>query len=467
MQTDIVETASTELATLRTLTPAVVFRPDGVRTILDQIKAEVAATEIDISTPAGRKACASLAYKVARSKTALDGMGKQLTDQWRKLAEAVHAERRIIVAELDALAEDVRRPLTEWENVEKTRVAAHEAAIAEIEGWATVPDGWTSEQIAARIAELSQHPYRDREWQEFKARAQKAATAAFNALKVARADAAERETEAERQAKQRAEEEERQRQEAERLQAEREERIAAEAADRAKAEAERIAREEAAEVERRVEAERQAAAQREREAAEALATAEKDRIAAEERSATLEAARVARHKAAIADILENAAWGTAESSAEIELRLNYLTQIPVTKFDEFADEAAAVIQAEIERARGFLTSATQREAEQAEAARVSAEQLAERQREADRIAAQGREDRARQEATEAERRRQDAERQQQQAKADRRAANVAHRRSVNRDAVADLVQIGLTEEAGVTVVTAIAKGEVRRVAISY
>lgn len=127
---DVADAPGTALALLgeRALVATEVFKPGGVRVLLDQIKAEIAQVEIDISTPEGRKACASLAYKVARSKTALDAMGKTLTDQWRKQAETVHAERRLIEKELDALANEVRAPLTEWENIEKARVKAHEDA---------------------------------------------------------------------------------------------------------------------------------------------------------------------------------------------------------------------------------------------------------------------------------------------------------------------------------------------------
>lgn len=47
------------------------------------------------------------------------------------------------------------------------------------------------------------------------------------------------------------------------------------------------------------------------------------------------------------------------------------------------------------------------------------------------------------------------------------AANVAHRRTINREAAADLVASGLTEDAAKDTVTWIAEGNVRHISISY
>lgn len=46
-------------------------------------------------------------------------------------------------------------------------------------------------------------------------------------------------------------------------------------------------------------------------------------------------------------------------------------------------------------------------------------------------------------------------------------AALAHRRKINREAVADLVAAGLAEDQGIAVVTALAKGAVRHCSISY
>ena len=60
---------------------AIFTAPGGVDAVIARLErdARAAAAELDISTPRGRKEIASLAYKVARSKTALDTTGRSGT----------------------------------------------------------------------------------------------------------------------------------------------------------------------------------------------------------------------------------------------------------------------------------------------------------------------------------------------------------------------------------------------------
>lgn len=212
--------------------------------------------------------------------------------------------------------------------------------------------------------------------------------------------------------------------------------------------------------------------------------AEQDRIKAEEE------ARIAADKLA----------AQIESDHEIALLLN-------EKFDRDAAEA----KAEAERQRAAHEEEIRRQA--AEQARIEAEQAAQRERdaaakrEADLKAAKEKaeadaktaQERAEREAREAQERaerqaneaRERAEREKQAAieaeqrkareaeaarlaeekrianEAAARAADVAHRKAVNNKALADFVAIGLTEEQARTVITAIAKGEVTAIRITY
>lgn len=61
-----------------------------------KVRAEVDAFEPDLTTDKGRKAIASLAYKVSQSKTALDEAGKALTEE--KRAENRAHRSRIMAA---------------------------------------------------------------------------------------------------------------------------------------------------------------------------------------------------------------------------------------------------------------------------------------------------------------------------------------------------------------------------------
>jgi hypothetical protein len=268
------EAPSTELIVLDKLTPATIFAPGGVDDILAKIAKEVRSQHTDISTKAGREAVASLAYKVARSKSALDKMGKELGETHYKSWKAITAERARIEKDLDALKDEVRKPLTDWENAEKDRIAAHEASIAEIERTASflVSDPGTQE-IAGRVLYLEEIASKDRDWQEFGKRAATAMEVSLTALKAMFAAAEKREAEVAELARLRAEQ-------IAREQKERDDKIAAEAAERARIEAETKAKREAEEVAAKAEAERKRV---EQEKAEAIARAEKaeaERVAA-------------------------------------------------------------------------------------------------------------------------------------------------------------------------------------------
>lgn len=274
--------ASTELAVMKVLTPVAVFSEGGVDEVLGKIKAEVSSVVADISTEAGRKAIASTAYKIARSKTALDKMGKDLGENHYKAWKAITSERARIETELDALKEEFRKPLTDWEKAEKDRVAAHEAALLAIPESLDYGRTETAAEIKSRLDHLTNYPARD--WQEFAARATEVIGAEIKRTQALLASAEQREAE-------RAELERLRQEQIEREQRERDERIAREAAERAKTEAERLAREEAARVaaaaeqeRQRVEREKTRAEEAARAAEERAAQAERDRFASEERA---------------------------------------------------------------------------------------------------------------------------------------------------------------------------------------
>lgn len=345
-------TESRDLIVIRQMTPAIFADSASIDNVLEKLEREVRSVPCDISTADGRAAVASLAYKVARSKTALDDMGKELVAEWKAKASLVDAERRKIRERCDALKEEVRKPLTEWEETDKRRIEAHEKAILDLQ--ALLDFGGqeaTATQLKERIDILAARP--PRQWEEFIQRASDAALFVGRRLEDLHEAAVNREAERAELARLR-------REQAEREQRERDEHIAIAAAEWARLEAEGRAKREAEEV-----AVRAAAEQRrvEREKVEALTRAEK---------------------------------------AE-------------------ADRKAAVAKAE-----------------------------------SDKIA-----------AVEGERRRAADERARIAAEAARREANTTHRTKINVAARDQLVKIGLTVKQGTAVVTAIARGGIPNISISY
>lgn len=284
---------------------AMFSKPSQVDDLIARLEAEALSHAPDLTTVKGRKAIASLAYKVAQSKTALDKAGKSLTEDAQKQIDTVNAERRKIRERLDVLKEKVRKPLDEWEATEEARVRRLKDRVERLRtAHTTLPDNATSDQISGILARVEATGIDDT-WAEFIAEAAKYKDQAIATLRDMRQRAETREAEqaelarlrAEAEVRERAdrerreaEEAERRRVEAEKAEAERQtrierekqevaERAARDAEDRAKAEAERHAREAA---EREAELQRQIAAEKAR--AEAAAQAERDRIEAEKRA---------------------------------------------------------------------------------------------------------------------------------------------------------------------------------------
>ncbi|CDH06847.1 conserved hypothetical protein [Xenorhabdus bovienii str. oregonense] len=106
--------------------------PDKVQVLLSGIKdkayAEQSELDTDLSKAKNRDAIKSLAYKVTQTKTYIDKAGKAVVDELKELPKKVDASRKQFRDELDALSDEIRKPVTEWEDAEKARVAAEELA---------------------------------------------------------------------------------------------------------------------------------------------------------------------------------------------------------------------------------------------------------------------------------------------------------------------------------------------------
>lgn len=112
-----------ELA-LTTTTAAEVFQaPGGLKPYAEHIRASVTGEVPDVTTKKGRDRIASLAAQVSRSKTAVEKPGREYLKQVKELPKKIEAELREFVRECDALRDEVRAPLNEWEHAEKMRQA--------------------------------------------------------------------------------------------------------------------------------------------------------------------------------------------------------------------------------------------------------------------------------------------------------------------------------------------------------
>ena len=318
-----------------------VFAPGAARNFVAGIekRARDEAAQYDGSTAASRATLVSLAHKVARSKTALDDMGKTLTEEWRVRTNAVNEERRMIRERLDALKEEIRAPVTEFEQREKNRIQAHEDALLEIISLGDLPHGCGRDEIENRLHALGD--MQPRNWDEFATKATREKERAYAVLTAALAAELARKREQVELARLRSEAEARERKE-------REERIAAEAAEKARLEAERKAQEEQEKAARAAEEQRKALER----AQDAAAEAERARIEAEQRAAKEAAEAEARAQREREDA-ERKLIAAQKEAAEREEKLK-------------AESAArAKAAAEAERAR--VEADAKRRAQEAEA----------------------------------------------------------------------------------------------------
>ncbi|HAD9459600.1 TPA_asm: hypothetical protein G1467_20130 [Salmonella enterica] len=155
--------------------------------IIEKIEKEARSLVPDVSTKKGRDAIASMAHKVARSKTYIDNAGKDLVAELKALPKQIDESRRIVRERLDALKDEVRRPLTEWE-AEQERIKAEEAAKIKAE------EDRKKFESDHEIALLMNDAF-DRELAEKKAEAERQRIAHEEELKRQAAEQAKREAE--------------------------------------------------------------------------------------------------------------------------------------------------------------------------------------------------------------------------------------------------------------------------------
>ncbi|MGS0047827.1 hypothetical protein [Escherichia coli] len=245
--------------------------------IIEAIEKEARSLVPDVSTRKGRDAIASMAHKVARSKTYIDNAGKDLVAELKALPKQIDESRRIVRERLDALKDEVRRPLTEWE-AEQERIKAEEAMNA-LHAEALVMNEEFDRQRAAQIEAdhemaLLMNDKFDRDREEQRRQAEQAQRERDERLKQEAAEQARRDAEA----KHKAEIEAAARREAE-------EKARAEAAERQRIETEQRAEREKKEAEERARREKEdavAAERRRQEESEAARLVEEQRKAEEE-----------------------------------------------------------------------------------------------------------------------------------------------------------------------------------------
>lgn len=291
----------TEVLELTELPPAetalqIYQTPNGLDPYIERIRQEVTGHAPNLKTDKGRKEIASRAFKVRKIKTALDSLGKEQVDRLKEIPKLIDAERKRMRDELDALADEVRKPLTEWEEAEANRIAMHRNGLESMASQAREVGALNSDALRLRIESVEAEIIGE-SWEEFEAEAHRVKAKALEILNAALAERQKYEAE-------QAELVELRRKQAEQEQKDREAEIARQAANKARADAEAKAQ-----------AERDAAAKREADAKAATERAEQERAEAIERQKQAEARAEAEKLAA-----EQRAKDAAEAARQAEIK---------------------------------------------------------------------------------------------------------------------------------------------------
>ena len=254
-------TAQTELAVVpaQETALAVYSTPNGLEPWLQKVRAEVDAFNQclpDLTTVKGRKQYASMAYKIAQTKTALDDMGKKVSAEQKEIPKKIDAERKRVWDTLELWQKEVRKPLDDWQKAEDARVDKHNDGIQQIKDMALFDATQQAVTVAQVIADLEAIAIDD-SWQEFLPEAAQAKDRALAKLRALLAERTQYEAEQAELARLRAEA-------VAQAQRDREAEIARAAAERARVEAEQ-----------RAQAEHDAAARREQELLEEAAAAQR------------------------------------------------------------------------------------------------------------------------------------------------------------------------------------------------
>lgn len=262
----------------------------GTRALFERVSENARSVVFDIGVKKDRESLKSFAYSLARIKTTVDNHGKELVSGIKQQAAVIDADRKFWRDNMELLQEEIRKPLTDFEQAEAQRKLNHEHAIDLIKCKFFDYENADAASLKIEIEKLEAKVI-DSSYEEYE---EQAKLAKFETLEVLRKALGVREKFESEQA-----ELERLRQaEQVRIQQERDAQIAREAAEKATREAEEKARFEAERVQRekRESEQREARLKAEKEAAELRAQQaaenERKRIEAEQ-FAQAEAARKA------------------------------------------------------------------------------------------------------------------------------------------------------------------------------
>lgn len=192
--------AAKEIITLDKPTTAKLFHKDlgedARAAFLKQLDEKIAEMPVSVESKKDRDLIKSTAASIASLKNRIDEVGAAEKEEAAAVVKRVDADRTTIWDELQKRQDDVRQPLTDWENDEKTRKEEIQKKINAARAIGQVGFGETSAQIQERIDQLPTDELST--YGEFEDEAKLVIEAAYSNLVSARQIALNTEAEAER-----------------------------------------------------------------------------------------------------------------------------------------------------------------------------------------------------------------------------------------------------------------------------
>lgn len=178
------------------------FREEnGIVSLFDQMRSKVEGLVFDKEDPIHRAEMKSLAYAIARSKTAVDDFGKALVKPLKDQANIIDKQRKYFVDNCKELQVSVRAPLDAWEAQEEAKKQVFADRLRSIEMIRDQDYQYhSSAQIKEILSSLKSSKITDEDYADLVPQAKLAKFEAIEALDGAIENAEAREAEQKKQA---------------------------------------------------------------------------------------------------------------------------------------------------------------------------------------------------------------------------------------------------------------------------
>ncbi len=155
-----------------------------LETIENDTKTEGTIKDKVWDTAEGRKALTKISYRVTRTKTYLDKLGKDLTETWRQNKKLVDNNRSMAKDHLDALAYRIKAPIRKFEEAEQERLSRLQKLIRDEILIYDKTETLTSQQLTNNIEKLTKYEITEERFSDFYETTLEKKRALLNKLKV-------------------------------------------------------------------------------------------------------------------------------------------------------------------------------------------------------------------------------------------------------------------------------------------